>query len=238
MLILRDVWRDAHTIAQMVRPRRRSVNHRSRLETFYARQARDYDRFRERLLPGRRALVEDLPLHPGAVWIDLGGGTAHNLTHAGDRLAALARVYVVDLTPSLLEVARHRCRSAGWTNVAIVEGDATAVTLPTEVADIVTCSYSLTMIPDWRVAISEAFRLLKPGGTFGAVDFHVSPAHSRLTRHFWPWWFAHSHVRLDSDHLPTLKRWFTPRSVIEDRTALPYLPIGRVPYYRFLGIKR
>lgn len=235
MLTLRDAWRDVHTIAQLVRPTRRRSDHKDQLESFYVRQAQDYDRFRERLLRGRQALIEDLPLRPGAVWIDLGGGTAYNLTHAGARLTTLNRVYVIDLTPSLLDIARCRCRVSGWTNVNIIEGDATAVTLPTGIADVVTCSYSLTMIPDWRLAVSEAFRLLKPGGTFGAVDFHVSPQHPRITRRFWPWWFAHSHVRLDADHLPTLRRWFTTTSVIEDRTALPYVPLGRVPFYRFLG---
>lgn len=237
MLTLRPAWRDLRTIAHMVRPSGHRTLHRDRLEDFYHRQADDYDRFRERLLPGRQELVRDLPLHPGAVWVDLGGGTAFNLTLAGDRLAALKRVYVVDLTPSLVAIAHRRVRERQWTNVTIIEGDATRVDLPSGCADVVTCSYSLTMMPDWRVTISEASRLLKPGGTFGAVDFYVAPHHPLVTRRIWPWWFRHSHVRLAMDHLPTLRRWFSTTSLTEDRTPLPWVPAGKVPFYRFVGTK-
>src|SRR5690606_34270542 len=112
MLTIR-VWRDARTLVHLVRPSRRHSGHADQLEDFYSDQADDYDGFRERLLPGRRELVQSLPLLPGATWIDLGGGTARTLAHAGPALAALAAVHVVDLTPSLLAVAERRCRTRG-----------------------------------------------------------------------------------------------------------------------------
>ena len=43
--------------------------------------------------------------------------------------------------------------------------------------DVVTFSYSLTMIPDWFLAVDHAWRLLRPGGTIGVVDFYVSRKH-------------------------------------------------------------
>jgi len=236
MLTIR-VWRDARTLAHLVRPSRRHAAHADRLEDFYRGQADDYDGFRERLLPGRRELVQSLPLRPGATWIDLGGGTARNLDHAGPALAGLDAVHVVDLTPSLLAIAERRCRTRGWSNVHLINGDATATGLPSGVADVVTCSYALTMIPDWRAAIEEARRLLKPGGTFGAVDFYVAPSHPPLTRHVWPWWFRHSHVMLNPDHLPYLQERFMTTALVERRTPLPYVPVGQVPYYRFTGLR-
>jgi S-adenosylmethionine-diacylgycerolhomoserine-N-methlytransferase len=150
----------------------------------------------------------------------------------------MKHVYVVDLTPSLLAIARQRCRDEGWTNVTVLEGDATHLPLRRGVADIVTCSYSLTMIPAWQGAVHEAARLLKPGGTFGAVDFYVGPDHPVVTQRLWPWWFAHSHVYLSQEHLPYLKHCFGATSLHEARTRLPYLPVGRVPYYRFTGTRR
>jgi S-adenosylmethionine-diacylgycerolhomoserine-N-methlytransferase len=236
-VLIRQTWRDLRTLSQLARPARRRGPHADRLEDFYRGQARDYDAFRQRLLPGRQELIGSLPLAPSAVWIDLGGGTAHNLLHAGPALAALHHVYVVDLTPSLLAIARQRCRDQAWSNVTLIEGDATDVRLPAGCADVVTCSYSLTMIPEWRAAVSEAWRLLTPGGTFGAVDFYVGPRHSQVTRSIWPWWFAHSHVHLSPDHVPFLQRRFATSSLHEDRTRLPYVPVGRVPYYRFTGVK-
>lgn len=230
------LWRDLRTLTHLARPSGRSGSHPDRLERFYQGQAGHYDEFRERLLPGRRELVGSLPLSPGAVWIDLGGGTAHNLLHAGAALPALRQVYVVDITPSLLDVARQRCAAHAWSNVTIIEGDASSVWLPSGCADVVTCSYSLTMMPEWRGAVGEASRLLRRGGTFGAVDFFVGPHHPAITRRVWPWWFAHSHVDLREERLPFLHRRFVTTSLHEGRTRLPYLPIGRVPFYRFIGL--
>lgn len=222
-------------------------SHAERMENFYRGQAEAYDRFRERLLPGRRELWESLPAPAGGVWCDLGGGTGANAVYLGDRLAQLKGFYLVDLSESLLAQARQRAKSLGWTNVVAVQADATQFQ-PAEPVDVVTCCYSLTMIPDWFAAIDHAWNLLKPGGYLGVVDFYVSrkyPApgrarHGSLTRALWPLWFAADNVHLSADHLPYLQRRFAGQatvSIVEGTSRLPYLPGVRVPYYRFLGRK-
>ena len=50
--------------------------------------------------------------------------------------------------------------------------DATRFRPPEGAADVVTFSYSLTMIPDWFAALENAAAMLKPGGTIGVVDFY------------------------------------------------------------------
>ena len=40
-----------------------------------------------------------------------------------------------------------------------------------EAYDIATCSYSLSMIPDWYAAIDNALANLKPGGQLGGLIF-------------------------------------------------------------------
>jgi len=84
--------------------------------------------------------------------------------------------------------------------------------------------------------------MLKPGGVLGVVDFYVAPAraeggvrHGALTRAFWPAWFRHDGVRLDAGHLPALRRALPRHEVVEARAPVPYLPLARVPYYRFVG---
>ena len=102
----------------------------------------------------------------------------------------------VVLLPSLLAVARKRCEERGWHNVEIVEADATTW-LPDEglgQVDLLTFSYSLSMIPDWVAAVDSARALLAADGTLGVVDFYTSrkyPApglarHGWLQRTFWP----------------------------------------------------
>src|SRR3954463_4846190 len=151
----------------------RGHSHRDRLESFYAGQAKSYDSFRAHLLRGRQELYESLPVPEGGVWIEMGGGTGHNLQYLGDRIRQLGQVYVVDLSASLLGIARERIAANGWGNVEVREEDVTTFQ-PGQLADVITFSYSLTMIPDWFAALERARQLLKPGGILGVVDFYVS----------------------------------------------------------------
>lgn len=70
------------------------------------------------------------------------------------------QVYLVDLSPSLCEVARRRFERLGWKNVTVLCQDARSFRLPerqvdpkstngvtTDRADLMTMSYSLSMIP-------------------------------------------------------------------------------------------
>jgi len=222
----------------------RGKSHSERLESFYSRQAHDYDSFRQRLLQGRQQMWDLLPAPAGGVCVDLGGGTGANLEYLGERLANFSKVYLVDLSPSLLKVADERIAARGWSNVTTVEADATTFT-PAEQADLVTFSYSLTMIPDWFAAIDQALRILKPGGTIGVVDFYVSrkypesgrQRHSWLTQSFWPVWFGFDNVFPSRDHVPYLCRRFEQQSLVEARARVPFLPGSRVPYYIFVGTK-
>jgi betaine lipid synthase len=75
-----------------------------------------------------------------------------------------SQVYLVDLSPSLCEVARERFQRLGWKNVSVVCQDARTFRLPDNSvdpratdagADIITMSYSLSMIPGERHYLSE-----------------------------------------------------------------------------------
>jgi S-adenosylmethionine-diacylgycerolhomoserine-N-methlytransferase len=222
----------------------RGKTHQERLESFYAQQAEDYDAFRARLLQGRRELYEALLTPQNGVWIEMGGGTGSNLEYLGPRVASLKEVHVVDLSPSLLRIAEKRIARHGWSNVHVHQADVTTFR-PEAPADVITFSYSLTMIPDWFAALENAARLLKPGGTLGVVDFFVARKfppegfrrHGWWTRTFWPMWFALDNVHLNPDHVPYLHQHFEPMQFQEDAAKVPYLPLMRVPIYRFIGRK-
>ena len=224
----------------------RGKDHAARLESFYGGQAEAYDDFRKRLLQGREELYQSITAPEGGVWVDMGGGTAANLEFMGDRIADLGKIYVVDLSPSLLKVASERIEDRGWSSAEAVEADATKYRPPEGGADVVTFSYSLTMIPDWFAAIDNALAMLKPGGRIGVVDFFVSrkyagddlPKHRWSTRTFWPTWFANDNVFLSPDHVPYLRERFEVESFEPARAKVPYIPLARVPYYRFIGRKR
>jgi betaine lipid synthase len=107
---------------------------------------------------------------------------------------------VVDLSPSLCEMARKRFTRLGWTNVKVVCQDARAFRLhehepqayeQKEIvsksqavrdldedadaggAELVTMSYALSMIPEFYSVIDSIDSLLNPNAVISVVDFYV-----------------------------------------------------------------
>lgn len=225
---------DARVLWRLLRGQPRRGSHAERLQAFYAPQAGRYDAFRARLLHGRAAMLDWLAIAPGARVVELGCGTGASLAILGARVAQFAAFDLVDLCPALLAVARQR--AAGLSQVNVVEADATAWQ-PSAPADAVFLSYALTMMPDWRATLDNAWRMLAPGGRLGVVDFHLPADGSAFANGLWRRWFAHDGVHLSAEHLPALRARFPAHVAVEQRAAVPYLPGLRAPYYWFVGTK-
>lgn len=233
---------DVKTLWHLLASRIEGDSHSERLNSFYQGQASGYDQFRKRLLHGRAELFENLVVPENGIWMDLGAGTGENAELWGERLQQFQQVYLVDLCQPLLDVCSQRVTERGWTNVSAVCADATEFRPPEHQVDLITFSYSLTMIPDWFQAVNHAWDLLKPGGKLAIVDFYVSrkyPAeglkkHSWFQRNFWPVWFGNDNVFLNADHLPYLLDRFKQESLIESQGSLPFVPFLKVPYYRLV----
>lgn len=74
-----------------------------------------------------------------------------------------------------METAKKRVQSRGWEGfVDVVLGDACDFECPglpaAGTVDVVTFSYALSMIPDWRQALRNAFRMLKPVSLFNILS--------------------------------------------------------------------
>lgn len=237
---------DISTLWHLVARRARGATHQERLESFYSGQAEGYDDFRRRMLHSRQEMIQSIPVPAGGIWVDLGAGTGENAEHIGPPISGLRKMYLVDLSTSLLQQAQARVQARGWSNVTPVEFDATQFRPAEGPADVVTFSYSLTMIPDWFRAIDNALEMLRPGGIIGVVDFFVARKHPSAgnvkhgwsTRTIWPAWFGSDNVFLSPDHIPYLQSRFETVSLSERRGKIPYIPLARAPHYVFVGRKR
>jgi S-adenosylmethionine-diacylgycerolhomoserine-N-methlytransferase len=215
--------------------------HAERVENFYREQASQYDETRPKMLHGRKDLIAQIPLPESAIWVELGAGTGSNLELLGERVASLQKAHLVDLSPSILTVARDRIEKNRWTNVEVHQADATSFD-PAQRVDVVLCSYSLTMIPDWFAAIDNAKRLLKPTGVLAVVDYYVSRNHPTIgtKRHSWtyrtyaPTLFEKNNVHPSPDHIDYLHHHFEPMHFSE-HMGKAYGRWLDVAYYRFIG---
>jgi len=229
---------DARILLHLLRGAPRRGDHVQRLQNFYAPQAQGYDAFRERLLQGRRELIERLPAGIGERVVELGAGTGRNLEFFGDRLRRFASVELVDLCPPLLAMAKQRVDRLDAKiacKIRLIEGDATEFR-PAHGVDCVYFSYALTMIPDWRRAIDNAIDMLVPGGSLAVVDFHLPPD-AWLSNGFWRRWFAHDGVWLSGAHLPYLRHRLDTAYCAQHYGVAPYLTGVKLPYYLFIGRK-
>lgn len=221
----------------------RGKTHQERLESFYSHQANNYDSYRKRLLACREMLLDQLPT--GGIWVDMGGGTGYNIEYMAKsgKLKNFTKIYLVDLSLSLLKIARKRIENNQWTNIEIIEADATHWRPKEEQIDLVTFSYSLTMIPNWFTAIENAKQMLKINGCIGITDFyyfrkypsHGLKIHSWFRRTFWSIFFALDNVNLSSDHLPYLIEHFQVDRISETLHSIPYIPFFHAPQYFFIG---
>lgn len=90
------------------------------------------------------------------IFTQIGGGTGWNIEQLNRHMSVpdtFSAVYLVDLSPSLCEVARERFEKLGWENVKVICTDAKAFRLKNSgedeiKVDWISMSYSLSMIPE------------------------------------------------------------------------------------------
>lgn len=133
----------------------------------WAKRAAGYDKsigFFERRVFGRSHRGWACSKASGDV-LEIAIGTGLNLQH----YPSDARVTGLDLSPEMLEIARQRAKHLGR-SVNLREGDAHDLPFADSSFDTAVCTYSLCNVADPRAALSEMWRVLRPGGTLILVD--------------------------------------------------------------------
>lgn len=102
--------------------------------------------------------------------LEIAIGSGRNLPYYGAEVLLTG----VELSPNMLELARQRAAELGR-DVDLRLGDAEALEFAEESFDTVVCTFGLCTIPDDRKAVSEARRVLRPGGRFVLVEHVRSP---------------------------------------------------------------
>src|SRR5713226_4975948 len=114
----------------------------------------------------RREYVAALLLHSGERVLDVGCGPGFVAAEMADAIGATGRVCGVDVSESMLALARARCGD----RIEFLFGDATLLPLDDGVFDVAVATQVYEYVSDLEPALTELRRVLRPGGRALIVD--------------------------------------------------------------------
>jgi demethylmenaquinone methyltransferase / 2-methoxy-6-polyprenyl-1,4-benzoquinol methylase len=104
--------------------------------------------------------------------LDVAGGTGDIAFRAAKAAGPGFRATVCDINSDMLGVGHERAAARHLDDrVSFVEGNAEALAFPNGAFDAYTIAFGIRNVPRIDLALSEAFRVLKPGGRFLCLEF-------------------------------------------------------------------
>jgi ubiquinone/menaquinone biosynthesis C-methylase UbiE len=128
-------------------------------------------------------LVARLPVHDGMRILEVACGTGIVTRRLVARLAGRGSIMATDLNEAMFAHARNRLPGPGDAKYRTADG--TSLPFENRSFDAVVCQFGLMFFPDKAAGVQEAFRVLKPGGTYllnvwDALELNPVP---RITHH-------------------------------------------------------
>jgi arsenite methyltransferase len=151
------------------------------------------------VVAARSETIRQLNLSSGERVLDIGCGPGYMCESMAEIVGRHGAVVGIDVSTDLIAICNRRKDSA-WLSYAI--GDATKVNQADASFDVVVCTQVAEYVPDVDRVLSEAFRVLKPGGRtiFVATDWDTvvwhseNPERTALVMKSWEEHCAHPHL--------------------------------------------
>ena len=153
----------------------------------------------------RLETIRQLNLASGESVLDIGCGPGYLCESMGEIVGRHGAVVGIDISTDLIALCNRR-KASTWLSYAI--GDATRVNQADASFDVVVCTQVAEYVPDVDRVLSEAFRVLKPGGRtiFIATDWDAvvwyseNPERMALVMKSWEEHCAHPHLPRSMAH--------------------------------------
>ena len=152
-----------------------------RVHSVFSSVASRYDLMNDAMSVGihrlwKEALIDWMAPRPGMQLLDVAGGTGDISFRFLDRLKGDGHATVCDMTQAMLDEGALRAEKRGLTNVDWICGDAMALPFADRSFDAYTIAFGIRNVTRVQDALSEAYRVLKPGGRFLCLEFSQIPS--------------------------------------------------------------
>lgn len=114
-----------------------------------------------------QGLVECMDITEGSRVLDAGVGRGANLFPAAEKVGPHGRVIGIDVAENMLKETAAEIKRRNITQASVVQMDAEHLTFEADSFDAVLCSFAIFLFPHLEQALSEFYRVLRPGGKLG-----------------------------------------------------------------------
>ena len=144
-------------------------------------------------------------LRPGETVLDLGAGAGLDAVLAARAVGDDGRVIGVDMTPAMVSRARANAVQAGLSTVDFRLGEIEHLPVADATVDVIISNCVINLSADKDKVLTEAFRVLRPGGLFAVSDVVLRrPLSAELTQVMGLWTGCVAGAVLDTDYVAKL----------------------------------
>ena len=147
------------------------------VRNLFTRVASKYDLMNDVMSVGvhrfwKECMLDWLAPRPGQDLIDVAGGTGDIAFEFIERAKGSANAVILDLTESMLAEGKKRTNMKGnSSSIHWVCGDAMFLPFAGSSFDVYTISFGIRNVSDIQKTLSEAYRILRPGGRLMVLEF-------------------------------------------------------------------